>query len=69
MNRQKVNDLLGRPNHRYLDSDIYTLNSSSCGNAYEGVEIHYDNDRVTKYRYLSFMNHGNWINDETAGNK
>lgn len=61
MSRKQVNELLGRADHKYLDSDIYTLNSSFCGNAYRGVEIHYENDTVTKYRYLSFGSHEKWI--------
>src|SRR5262249_52870266 len=66
MSRSEVHDHLGTPANRYWDSDIYTLTSSTCGNAYRGVEIHYENDKTTKYRPVSFDGHGDWIDKPTA---
>lgn len=61
MNRKQVNELLGKPDHRYLDSDIYALMTGPCGNSYMAVEIRYENNDVTKYRYRSLFRHDKWI--------
>jgi hypothetical protein len=59
--KSEVVEAFGKPDKRFIDGAVYDLNTSSCGNAYKGVEIHYDGDKVTKYRSVSFDGHGDWI--------
>ena len=59
--KSEVFKALGEPDEIVNDGAIYNLNTSFCGNAYQGVEIHFDHEKVTKYRSLSFRDEGNWI--------
>jgi WG containing repeat len=58
MSRKAVIDLLGRADKSVYNDDIYTLISSDCANAYKGVQIHYDGDKVTQFRYNDFEHGG-----------
>ena len=55
MPRKQVNELLGKGEARFLDSDTYTLMNTGCGNAYAGVEIRYENGIATKYRQIGLF--------------
>ncbi|MDR3616378.1 MAG: WG repeat-containing protein [Candidatus Obscuribacterales bacterium] len=61
MSRTAIKSMLGKADRRYIDSDLYTLNDGACNHSYRGVEIHYDNDKVTKYRALASQKRGQWI--------
>jgi len=61
LSRSTLHEQLGKPDHSYLESDVYTLYSNGCGNAYKAVEIDFDGDKAAKYRYVRFEGHGDWI--------
>lgn len=61
MDRKKVNALLGKPDRHHADSDVYSLLTTFCGNAYVGVEIHYEKEKATKYHGLYAFEQGKWI--------
>jgi hypothetical protein len=59
--KSEVFSSFGEPDKSLSDGAIYNLVTSFCGNAYLGVEIHFDGDKVTKYRRLSLFNESKWI--------
>lgn len=61
MSRKQINQLLGKPNHRYLESDIYSLNTSGCAHGFDSVEIYYENETAKKYKHLAWEKKLNWI--------
>ena len=61
MSRKQINQLLGKPDHRYLESDIYSLNTSGCAHGSDSVEIYYENDIAKKYKHLGWEKKFQWI--------
>ncbi|MDR3614665.1 MAG: WG repeat-containing protein [Candidatus Obscuribacterales bacterium] len=63
MSRSAVNEILGKPDKWYWDSDVYHLTQGSCGESYRGVEIHYDWSKVNRFRILEYGREGPWQSD------
>jgi hypothetical protein len=61
LSRLEVNELLGRADHRYLNSDIYVLSSSPCAYASLTVELYYENNHLSKYRSANYCGESDWV--------
>jgi hypothetical protein len=62
MSRKDVVNLLG-PGQEVDDVFRYDLNSARCGNAWEGFEIDYENERVKRWRFAVFESSDGWITE------
>ncbi|MDR3616379.1 MAG: WG repeat-containing protein [Candidatus Obscuribacterales bacterium] len=61
MSKTAIKNTPGKADHRYTDSDVFTLFSGTCGDSYKAVEIHYDDEKASKYRALGWDHHGEWV--------
>jgi hypothetical protein len=53
----------GEPDKRDWDGDVYALNTSTCGNAYLAVKIHYDWDHVGKFKFVGWERETPWMTE------